>query len=166
MCVFGCLNAHIHMKSLLLSAPEYLLCLQNGKFDQPNRLFHRYCLHSILNIYTCTCVHVFHPSCFTAVLPRRGRMSTQIMLMSRRSVMHYSYVSTHVHYSLTLTDVWLDTEIYILYMKSYHSMVLELHYELRLKVLLPFQLIPEFYQPPGDFLCNLQVLCTYVYMYT
>jgi factor associated with neutral sphingomyelinase activation len=22
-------------------APEYLLCLQNGKFDQPNRLFHK-----------------------------------------------------------------------------------------------------------------------------
>ena len=26
---------------LVRAAPEYLLCLQNGKFDQPNRLFHR-----------------------------------------------------------------------------------------------------------------------------
>ncbi len=26
----------------LFAAPEYLLCLQNGRFDQPNRLFHRY----------------------------------------------------------------------------------------------------------------------------
>jgi factor associated with neutral sphingomyelinase activation len=26
---------------LVRAAPEYLLCLQNGKFDQPNRLFHK-----------------------------------------------------------------------------------------------------------------------------
>ena len=27
--------------SLCTTAPEYLLCLQNGNFDKPNRLFHR-----------------------------------------------------------------------------------------------------------------------------
>lgn len=27
---------------ILLIAPEYVLCLQNGKFDQPDRMFNRY----------------------------------------------------------------------------------------------------------------------------
>ena len=33
----------------------------------------------------------------------------------------------------------------------------KMYYDLRLRVRSPFQLIPEFYQPPGDFLLNLQV---------
>lgn len=36
-------------------APEYLLCLQNGNFDRPNRLFHRsVCEIAILRAYAIT----------------------------------------------------------------------------------------------------------------
>ena len=27
---------------VIVSAPEYVLCLQNGKFDKPDRMFNRY----------------------------------------------------------------------------------------------------------------------------
>lgn len=32
-------------------APEYVLCLQNGKFDQPDRMFNRW----VIIGYACIC---------------------------------------------------------------------------------------------------------------
>ena len=37
---FGCFFCVLHLPSLETQGPEYLLRLQEGKFDDPNRLFH------------------------------------------------------------------------------------------------------------------------------
>lgn len=78
---------------MVLTAPEYLLCLQNGNFDRPNRLFHRFVR------YECNVTRIIVLACSVAK---------------------------------TWENVNTD-----------HADVKEL--------------IPEFYQPPGDFLVNSMV---------
>ena len=51
-------------------APEYVLCLQNGKFDQPDRMFNRWDIMS----------HVMRKPVFGAL--QQGKSQTQLLACS------------------------------------------------------------------------------------
>ena len=54
LCVCVCMSVRLSVCLSVYAAPEYLLCLQDGHFDHPNRMFHSIAStwHNVLNSAT------------------------------------------------------------------------------------------------------------------